>query len=1687
MATRNDIYTLKRRKVTYVIPDLPTSPTHIPRGERSENAREYVESQDLVFQIADWYSEDAVVDTFTSDEEEDDDPWEPLSEYREYTIHVYGVNMNGHSITCNITGFNPYFFVKVPNNWSNEKCAEFVKHNITHDFRNVKTYDKETQDHSIEKKLVHRNYNIQSRDSPDERIWVSFSSALIDWKIVMRYDLDAGFTGVPPKLFKFIKLQFKTLTALKYCYWNLRKKKDLHNGIYEANIEPQTRCMHIKEILAAGWIKIPANQYSIITNEDRISSTQLEVTTMWTEIEPLNINDIANFRQASFDIECFSGDRDKMPVPENPDNPIIQIGTVIQDYKNPDKFIKHIITLKKCNPIKDTIVICCETEKELLLTWRQLLEESDPDIIYGYNIFGFDLNYLMVRAEYLKCEEFKYLGRMKFIPSFIEDKAFSSSAHGDNFFKMVPMPGRLQIDLLQVMLRGMTKYPSYRLGYISQAILSTPLPANPLQCVINETQIFVNHPNHKFARGAVVNLFNVDALGGYTYDEINTMHVIGEVIYNDQNETTGYYINMKAPATCTETGGGDNDPRAFETKHDLQPHELFAKFSEGSPENITEIAEYCVQDCMLPQKIINKCNILLNTIEMAKVTYVPISTLITRGQQIKVFSQLSKVAREHNYLIPTIEHDKNAPVKKKFKGATVLAPSTGAYWDGVACLDFKALYPTIEIDWNLCYSTIVKDKRYANLPEYKYFSKTIDGVTYTFSQSIKGIVPIILERLLNARDDAKVEMKNAPTPFAKAVADGKQLAFKVSCNSVYGFTGSGDTGIFPCKAIARTTTAIGRGMIEISKEFSEDINNFKEVTTCVDYFPIDYIYLCLFKNGKRGLMTFAQLIDMYGVEIQQLYKMRTIELNQEDIKLKPVSIWTSDEFQQIRRFSCKQEPYGNNDRWLFRVDAVKGKILDMQKYKCHAIYGDSITSDTPVMLKNEAGRIMIRTIGSFDMDWQEYPQFKPGDTDRYAKEQLIPDTPLYVWARGVTSPTGKWAKIKRIIRHKTNKLIYRVTTGIGCVDVTEDHSLLTSQGNIIKPKHCKIADALYSSYPPQTTSHISTLNAKFQYRDIENKNNKKQHTAFLYGVIFANHCCRQYTEKEITILARHPSKTYLEKCKTILKTRFKYSRFRIDNDDTQYVLQYKTNDLNEIRKSDIYSKCFNSNHEVFIPNEIVNGSFDTKMCFLHGLYLSFDDYYTRDVLDYNSFNIKIKGKLKSAQLFYLFKDVGYNCIIKAHSTETDICQLTTNTAVFNTPTDNTIKNIECIGTSNYDFVYDLETEEGTFNAGIGELILKNTDSEFTKFDTSHLSQNCHKLAYSMTTGAYVANKITHKLRSINQFKPIDEQWTELEYEKVYLELFLFSKKRYAGSLYETNPYKKSYIDKKGIAMKRRDFCKFVHEVFKNVLECLFNNKEPKIAKRITRAKQIFIASCDDLLDNKISLSKLILSKLLKGKYKIRDQTVTNSFNSFNIFKGDIICWKSQKYGICKGIVKKKTQKNTQSYFKKNTNNVSNLSVLITHIAERKLKSSVQKLCNVDYTDITFKEGYEMTLSKIMDPSTDEKMLEKVTQPHVRLARRMCILDPGNAPSSGTRLRFIFVESNNKKAKQYEKTEHVDYVKAKNLKPDPIYYYEHQLKKPLFQLFELFMDNPESLVEESLRRYKNKQNKQREITSFFFKK
>src|SRR5210317_2251228 len=605
--------------------------------------------------------------------------WEPRDTDEEHHVSIFGKTEEGKSV-CVTTTFNPYFFIKLSFGTSQQTINEI--------------------------------YNLLCRKCPECITSYSMAKSKDVW----------GFQN--NEEFYFMKINFKNLAARRRVDGFLRKPVDLSSGtttlkVYESNLDPVLRLMHRTGIQSTGWLD----------TGDRCVRSHLAKVDIdlwcndWRTLKPVARDDIAPFVVGSVDIECNSS-TGKFPDADIQGDACFQIAISLCTFGNDEPYEKTCLCYKKTD---GPDVVSFETEREMLEAFQKYIHEKDVDIITGWNIFGFDLEYIFKRAHLTGChEEFFNLGKLHDPPSELLLKKLSSSALGDNFLKLLPMTGRFIFDMFHEVKKGY-KLDSYKLNEVSKLYL------------------------------------------------------------------------------------GDQ-------KIDMPAKEMFARYKEGDSKKLGEVAEYCIKDTLLPHKLLKKLCTLLNLLEMAKATWVPLCFLVERGQQIKVFSQLTKKARELGYMVPTIKY--GSLPEEPYEGATVLEAQKGAYYTPITALDFEALYPSIMTAHNLCYSTLVMDeRRYGNIPGVEYETFTVGDRTYKFAQNVSSLLPSILIELKQFRKKAKKDMA-AATGAMKEVYNGKQLAYKVSMNSVYGFTGAGK-GILPCVPIASTTTSKGRAMIEETRNYVE--------------------------------------------------------------------------------------------------------------------------------------------------------------------------------------------------------------------------------------------------------------------------------------------------------------------------------------------------------------------------------------------------------------------------------------------------------------------------------------------------------------------------------------------------------------------------------------------------------------------------------------------------------------------------------------------------------------------------------------------------------------------------------------------------------------------------------------------------------------------------------------------------
>ena len=603
----------------------------------------------------------------------------------------------------------------------------------------------------------------------------------------------------------FVKLDFHTLKEMKDQERILKRTYQ----VYESNIDPVLRFMHRTNISSTGWLDSGPE-----CERAYISTCDIDLwCNNWKTLTPVSRDDIAPLRIMSFDIEAYSHDGG-FPDPEHPDNVVFQIGMTIKVYGQEGWFDR------KCLCLKQTDSQDCESfekEEDLLEAFAKYLIKTDPDIITGYNIFGFDLEFLMKRMRILPVTPTAcFWTRLKNRSVQLVEKTLSSSALGSNQLKMVPMAGRYVFDLFQDIKRE-HKLESYSLNSVSKHFLK------------------------------------------------------------DQ-------------------------------KNDMPVREIFRRYMDGDPSELGEVAAYCIKDTELPHALMKKLFTIENLIEMAKATWVPLSYLSERGQQIKVYSQLSRKARELGFMIPVMQIK---GTDDKYQGATVLEAQTGAYYGPITALDFASLYPSIMCAHNLCYSTWVDPKtpQFLNLPGVQY--ETFGP--HTFAQNVPSLLPAILTELKQFRKKAKKLMAQSEGTPMYGVYNGQQLAYKISMNSVYGFTGA-SKGMLPLLAIASTVTMRGRQMIEETKNYVEA--NFPGAK--VRYGDTDSVMVEFDVGGRTG----QEAID-YSWQLGEQASEQCTKLFKEPNELELEKIYCPYFLYSKKRYAAKMYEKKGDDVVFKKID-VKG-------------------------------------------------------------------------------------------------------------------------------------------------------------------------------------------------------------------------------------------------------------------------------------------------------------------------------------------------------------------------------------------------------------------------------------------------------------------------------------------------------------------------------------------------------------------------------------------------------------------------------------------------------------------------------------------------------------------------------------------------------------------------------------------
>lgn len=867
--------------------------------------------QRITFHLLDIQSRDVLVEReedeklkrFSNDSDEDEMPKTKTITQKELLIHLFGVTETGQRIRCDVSGFQPTIYLRLPEQRTSQMVETITNYIAEH---------------------------------------VSLSQ--LHMKRIMR-KVFYGFTANTQ--YPFLQIEVGSLSLfrlLRGLFLNDQSrpqtKKPLGKTIevYEANIDPMLRFLHVQNIQPCGWISVPCS----VTVEPVIECT-------YDEVLPAAAPCVsAPFLTASWDIECFSRTGD-FPVPvktwkktaeelcqhartteelkelllghlvldggylakkvitpiycrltksreiiekklallvpafedalndvekmqdtlekltmiELLGDPVIQIGTTIYHagrlpspsasaggttiYKNGIGALleRHLFVFPDCAPIDGIIVHAFSTEKEMICAWFEWLILMDPDILIGYNVFGFDESYLWKRAEVLDIitpnSIVHRLSRLRECGHEVklEEKMLSSSAMGDNQMYIWSLHGRLQIDMFHYIKRNNT-LGSYKLDEVTKHFMSGKLKSAVYD--MGTLTLEVDGAIQDVREGRSIML--LDETGEAVSEKLVVGYVDKGVIVVECFLDEDQQVELE-------------DARKWViVKDDVSPADIF-RLHRGSAEDRAVVGKYCLQDCDLVIELYKKLETFNNSMSMANVCSVPIYYIFVRGQGIKIESLIFKFCREKGILIPVLEQSRGTD--ESYEGAIVLDPEPGFYSESpIGVCDFASLYPSTIVSENISHDSLLWVKDFTDggdLIQHQWGSEVFDeceGYAYTDieydiirpdphdmrknpakikcgrricryaqpSDGTKSTLPQITTWLLQARSAKKKEMKKEQNPERYALLDAEQLAYKLTGNSLYGQLGSGTFKI-RLQALAASVTAYGRKQILFAKDAIE--------------------------------------------------------------------------------------------------------------------------------------------------------------------------------------------------------------------------------------------------------------------------------------------------------------------------------------------------------------------------------------------------------------------------------------------------------------------------------------------------------------------------------------------------------------------------------------------------------------------------------------------------------------------------------------------------------------------------------------------------------------------------------------------------------------------------------------------------------------------------------------------------
>ena len=422
------------------------------------------------------------------------------------------------------------------------------------------------------------------------------------------------------------------------------------------------------------------------------------------------------------------------------------------------------------------------------------------------------------------------------------------------------------------------------------------------------------------------------------------------------------------------------------------------------------------------------------------------------------------------------------------------------------------------------------------------------------------------------------------------------------------------------------------------------------------------------------------------------------------------------------------------------------------KFDANIIYGDSVSGDSCIFIKQEDS-IKIFAIEKFFMNFQNsilpYQQFKRFDNACSRKEQIIFNSSKFsIYTH------NKWSFIKRVIRHKAAKQLYKVYSSAGSIVCTEDHSLLL--------KRLTVDDDVDDDVNDNERQTNNNATSYFQIKPQDLVSNEHE------------------------------------------------------------LLCIEESELQKIAHAIIYQKEEWQSLYTQIGSKVFFDS-DCENKYISYIYYTYLQQFPKAVFDFT---------IKNGRKQYIID------LENERNLSPGLVLL-----------------VEKIESNEDDYVYDIETNEGSFHTSTGHLIVKNTDSIYVNFD-------------NYTNPKQIWNYSKHIEKHLMDIQFFPSAMKLLFEECIYKRFFILTKKRYIGlAIDHTTGKIDDDLSFKGVVLTRRDNSEFVRSIYSEIVRKIMDGEQfEKVYQYINSEFLKLFQWHREMID----VNKFVITKSLNDSYKIKE-------------------------------------------------------------------------------------------------------------------------------------------------------------------------------------------------------------------------